>query len=261
MKFENSNKIKSDLESYFQNNQKRLIHKWSHYFDIYERHFSSFRGKPCTILEIGIFHGGSLQMWKDYFGDQVQIYGVDINPNCKELEEENIEIHIGSQSDKAFLRDLKTKIPKVDILVDDGGHNMRQQIITYNELFDHVKDNGIYLCEDTHSSYILEHGGGLKRRGTFIEFSKNFIDQLHAYHSRQSNFQPSEFTKSVDSVHYYDSMVIIEKRLRQEPTDLKSGSESYKSDYHQESKSLKRTILSVVNKVLQKLRLPGIIWR
>ena len=74
---------------YFNNNQKRLIHKWEHYFDIYETHFSRFRDKSPIILEIGVFHGGSLQMWKNYFGKGCKIYGLDIEPRCKSLEEED----------------------------------------------------------------------------------------------------------------------------------------------------------------------------
>ena len=84
-----------------------MIHKWIHYFDIYERHFSRFRNKEVVILEIGVFQGGSLQMWKEYFGDKAKIYGVDIEPQCKTLEEENVKIFIGSQSDRNFLRNLK----------------------------------------------------------------------------------------------------------------------------------------------------------
>ena len=147
------------LEKYFRANEKRQIHKFYHYFDIYDRYFSQYRGKEITFMEIGVFQGGSLQMWKDYFGPQARIIGVDIDPRCKELEEDNIEIHIGSQSDRKFLRDLKTKIPKVDILLDDGGHTMRQQIVTFEELFDHVKPEGLFLCEDLHTSYFLEYGG------------------------------------------------------------------------------------------------------
>lgn len=261
MSFSRAELGKSDLEAYFRNNNKRLIHKWSHYFDIYERHFSRFRGKPVTILEIGIFHGGSLQMWKDYFGEEVTIYGVDINPECKALEEENIEIFIGSQSDRQFLKDLKTKIPPVDILIDDGGHTMRQQKVTYQELFDHVKEEGVYLCEDVHSSYWIEFGGGRRRRGTFIEFSKRLIDSLNAYHTRQPGFAPDQFTRSVDSMHFYDSVVVIEKTKREKPTDLRSGDPSYQSDYEQNQKPWKRIPLMMVNKVLRFLRLPGFIWR
>ena len=50
------------LERYFRRNHGRLIHKWVHYFDIYDRHFSRFRGRPIVVLEFGVFHGGSLQM-------------------------------------------------------------------------------------------------------------------------------------------------------------------------------------------------------
>ncbi|NVK42262.1 MAG: class I SAM-dependent methyltransferase [Oceanospirillaceae bacterium] len=260
MNFNRENLGSSDLEKYFNTNDQRLIHKWNHYFDIYERHFSRYRKRPLVILEIGIFHGGSLQMWKNYFGDEVEIYGVDINPKCKKLEEENIRIYIGSQSDRQFLRQLKSQIPPIDILIDDGGHGMRQQIVTFEELFDHVKADGIYLCEDTHSSYMLEHGGGFKRRGSFIEYTKNFIDYIHAYHSQQRGLQPNFFTKNVDSVHYYDSIVVIEKKKREAPIDKKSGKESYPSNYHIQKTNLKRFVLTLINKILRFFRLPGIFW-
>lgn len=103
-------KKQSDLEKYFRSNTKRLIHKCNNYFDIYERHFSRYRNKNVVLLEIGVSHGGSLQMWKNYFGENCKIYGIDIDPRCKEFEEENIEIFIGSQSDRKFLREVREKI-------------------------------------------------------------------------------------------------------------------------------------------------------
>ncbi|RKR80851.1 methyltransferase family protein [Mucilaginibacter gracilis] len=213
----------NDLQNYFNNNTGRVINKWSQYFDVYDRHFSKYRGKDIVILEIGTFHGGSLQMWKDYFGPKAKIYGIDINPNCKEVEEENIKIMIGSQSDRDFLKKVKSEIPPIDILIDDGGHTMLQQIVTFEELFDHVKSDGIYLCEDLHTSYWMDWGGGYKRHGTFIEYSKNFIDYLHAYHSRQKSFQVNSFTKSVNSLHYYDSVLVIEKRPTPKPISSETG--------------------------------------
>lgn len=69
-----------------------MIHKWIHYFDIYERLFEKFIGKEINILEIGVSHGGSLQMWKEYFGDKATIFGLDIDPLCKSFEEEKINI-------------------------------------------------------------------------------------------------------------------------------------------------------------------------
>jgi len=216
----------NDLEKYFMANTKRRIFKWHHYFEIYERHFSKFRGREINILEIGILHGGSLQMWKDYFGSKAVIYGIDINPKCKKFEEENINIFIGSQSDRNFLRDAKTKIPKVDILIDDGGHTMEQQITSFEELFDHITPDGVYLCEDLHTSYFEEFGGGYKKPGTFIENSKSFIDQINAFHSKNDLLKINPFTESVHSLHYYDSVLVIEKRKMTKPYDLKTGNKS-----------------------------------
>jgi len=250
---------KNKLKKYFDQNDGRLIHKWSHYFDIYEKHFNKYVGKEVVILEIGVFHGGSLRMWKDYFGSNAKIYGVDINPRCKELEEEGIEIFIGSQSDRNFLRNLKTKIPPIDILIDDGGHSMKQQIITFQELYSHVKNEGTYLCEDVHTSYEIAYGGGFKRRNTFIEFSKKLIDSLNAFHSEQGALKENYFTKSTESIHFYDSVVVFEKQMRSKPTDLKSGTPHFDSDGFEETtiQIIKRKIRVPISRVLRWFRFPS----
>lgn len=247
----------NDLEKYFRLNDKRIIHKWQHYFDIYDRHFCKYRNKDIVILEIGVSQGGSLQMWKDYFGDRAKIFGIDINPICKELEEENIKIFIGSQSDRIFLSDLKTKIPPIDILIDDGGHSMTQQIVSYEELFNHIKEDGVYLCEDLHTSYWFEYGGGYKRRGTFIEYSKNFIDSINAYHSHQKKLKVDSFTKSVYSIHYYDSIIVIEKKRKEKPFHEKTGKITFVNKATTENIFLKikkkgaQYILKLINKILR----------
>jgi hypothetical protein len=214
----------NDLEAYFVKNTGNLIHKWQHYFEIYDRHFARYRGTDVHLVEIGIFQGGSLQMWKHYFGPQARIFGVDINPACKQFEEENIRIFIGDQADRLFLRTLAHEIPRIDILIDDGGHTMRQQIATFEELFPHVQPNGIYLCEDIHTSYWRPYGGGYHRRGTFIEYSKEFVDSIHAWHSQQpGRFAVTDFTRSVSGLHFYDSILVIEKSPREKPFDVKTG--------------------------------------
>lgn len=258
----------NDLEKYFRQNDKKLIHKWAHYFDVYDRHFSRFRNKEIVILEIGVSQGGSLQMWKNYFGNQAKIYGIDIDPRCKQLEEENIKIFIGSQSDRNFLKEVKKQIPQIDILIDDGGHTMIQQIVSYEELFDKIKDDGVYLCEDLHTSYWIENGGGYKRRGTFIEYSKNFIDFLNAYHSEQKSLTVNSFTKSVDSIHYYDSIIVIEKRKKEKPYHEKTGHITFdnipiKSDrmIDKIGVTLKRKFILSTNKILRFFRLGGFIWK
>ena len=213
----------NDLEKYFNNNTGKIIDKWEHYFEVYDRHFSKYRGKEIVLLEIGTYYGGSLQMWRSYFGDKAKIYGIDINPNCKQHEDENTKVFIGSQSDREFLKRAISEIPPIDILIDDGGHTMLQQIVSFEELFNYIKPDGVYLCEDLHTSYWMRYGGGHRRRGTFIEYSKDFIDRLNAYHSEEKSLKVDSFTTSVNSLHYYDSMLVIEKRPVTKPGSRTTG--------------------------------------
>ncbi len=246
----------NDLKNYFDNNNNRLIHKWLHYFDVYERYLKRFRGRNIKILEIGVSQGGSLQMWRDYFGPQAQIFGIDINPECKTLEEENIKIFIGSQSDRKFLRNIREEIGQVDILIDDGGHTMKQQIVSFEELFSVVKDNGVYICEDCHTSYWIKFGGGHQRKGTFIELAKKKIDQLNAWHSHESSLSVDEFTKTAKSMHFYDSMVIIEKENVIKPTHRKTG--IYSFSVEPDHNGFKTKTLYYLNYFLRILKLPSI---
>jgi hypothetical protein len=203
----------NDLLCYFENNKKRLIYKWMHYFEIYDRYFSKFRGTDVHFLEIGVSHGGSLQMWKDYFGGKARLFGVDVNPFCQKFEEEQVTIFIGDQADKSFLARLKREMPRLDIVLDDGGHTMEQQINTFEALYPHISAQGIYLCEDTHTSYWKRFGGGYRKRGSFVEHSKNLVDGLHAWHFEKADQKDvSEFTKSTYGIHFYDSIVVLEKR-------------------------------------------------
>ena len=190
------------------------IHKWLHYFQIYEQWFSPYRDKEIVFLEIGVWKGGSLQMWKHYFGKNAKIIGVDIDENCKRLEDDQISIEIGSQEDKNFWHAFKAKYPRVDILLDDGGHTMNQQITTFREMFPHIKDGGLYMCEDCHTSYFDKDkwlGGGLRREGTFIEFMKNIIDEINAFWTGDA--LPITYnTRNLRGLHFYDSIVVAEKK-------------------------------------------------
>lgn len=213
----------NDLQKYFENNQGNLINKWMHYFDIYDQYFHKYRGQEVVFVEIGVFQGGSLQMWKEYFGEKAKIYGIDINPACKQFEDEQITILIGDQEDKNFLAEVKKQIPQIDILLDDGGHTMKQQINTFEILFDHIKDGGVFLCEDLHTSYWWRYGGGLRRRGTFIEYSKRLVDDMHAWYSSSNNFKITKYTQSIRAIHFYDSIVVMEKESIVKPVAKQTG--------------------------------------
>jgi len=242
----------NDLEKYFTSNKGRLIHKYHHYFEIYERHFSRYRGTDVHIVEFGVSQGGSLQMWKDYFGPDCKIYGIDINPNCSQFAEDGVQIFIGDQEDRTFLKSLAEKIPRIDILIDDGGHMMKQQINTFEELFYKVEENGVYLCEDLHTSYWSGYGGGYKNRNSYIEYSKQFIDYINAWHSKTSRLSVNEFTKSVHSLHYYDSILVIEKRTIEKPVHSRIGTQLF-PDYEVPKKSFTARIKKEFNRLFRRL--------
>lgn len=212
----------SNLEREFLLGEHNRSWKLLHYFEVYNRHMSRVADKDhVTIMEIGVQGGGSLQVWKKVFGPKAKIIGVDIDPSCKQYEDDQITIFIGDQEDRDFWGTVKKSIPSVDILVDDGGHYMGQQIVTFEEMFPHLTENGIYICEDTATSYApKEYGSGYRKNHTFIEYSKNFVDYLHAWLSKDSALEVNEYTKSMHSVHYYPGMVVVEKKKMYPPVCL-----------------------------------------
>lgn len=214
----------NELRAYFESNPGRMIHKWTHYFEIYERHLARYRGRDVVLVEIGVYQGGSLQMWKHYFGEHAQIWGIDVHPKCGQFAEEQINIRIGDQGDAVFLESLARQLPRIDVLIDDGGHTMREQRTTFETLFPRIAEDGVYICEDLHTSYWPEYGGGLRDPRSFIEFSKSLIDRLNAWHSKDPEaLAVSDFTRSAYGLHYYDSMLVIEKRRREPPVDRRTG--------------------------------------
>lgn len=221
-------KDENPLLTYFERNPGRMMSKWMHYFDIYHRHFARFRNRPCTVVEIGVYHGGSLQMWREYFGAQARIVGVDINPRVTEIDTPGVEIVVGDQGDERFLQELARKLGPIDILIDDGGHTMRQQLVTLQTLYPALSSDGVILVEDTHTSYWRNFGGGLRSPGTFIEFCKLLVDELNAWHSRDSNsLSPSPFTRMTQSLHFYDSVVVIERGDHPKPVERQTGTPSF----------------------------------
>ena len=216
------------LAEYFYGNRGRLMVKWHHYFDVYHRHFAPFRGHAPVVIEIGVFHGGSLQMWRDYFGPGARIVGIDVDPRCRELEEDGIAILIGDQADRKFLAEVRRRYPRVDIVIDDGGHTMAQQITSFEELYPHIQPHGVYLCEDIHTSIFPQFGGGYRRQGTFLEYSKGLVDRLYAWYSAEpERFSVDALTRSTYALHFYDSVLVVEKRPIEPPQVFETGRPSF----------------------------------
>jgi SAM-dependent methyltransferase len=209
----------------FLTNEQRVIHKWKHYFPVYEQHFSRFVNRDVTFLEIGCGEGGSLQLWKRFLGPHARIIGIDLVPECAAFAEDQIEIRIGDQSDPDFLRSVVAEFGAPDVVLDDGSHVMAHVQASFDVLYPAVSRTGVYLVEDLHTAYWDEYGGGLNRQDTFITHCKQLIDELNADHTRGA-LEPTNFTRSTHSMHFYDSIVVFEKGRHTEKFAPKIGQSS-----------------------------------
>jgi hypothetical protein len=175
------------------------------YFQTYEELFNEYVGKEIVFVEIGVLHGGSLLMWKEYFGPKARIIGVDLDPKAKDLEKKGFEIFIGSQSDKFFWKNFYSEVGKIDVLLDDGGHESDQQIITVSEAVNNTNDNGTIVIEDVHTSYLKRFGN--PSSVSFINYSKHLIDVINSRFPGVEN--KNEFKKKIYSVLFYNSIVAL----------------------------------------------------
>lgn len=175
------------------------IWKWTHYPEIYHRHFQKFVGTDVHVMEIGIFSGGSLDMWRHYFGPRCRVIGVDIEPACRVYRSPGVDVMIGDQSDRRFWAKVRTEHPRVDILIDDGGHHPEHQIITFEEMLPHLSPGGVYLCEDVHGA------------------PNYFSSYLAGLSGRLNSGSVQTIAGAVDSVHLYPFVAVIEKRVSERP--------------------------------------------
>lgn len=200
-------------------NSPYMSYKHSTYFDVYDRLFGPYAGKKITFIEVGVLNGGSLFMWREFFGKDARIVGIDLNPAAKKWEKDGFEIFIGSQSDRSFWKKVLAEVGEVDVLLDDGGHTFEQQIITVEEVLPHVRDGGLILVEDTHTSYMKEFGG--PSRYSFVEYAKNIVDGIN---HRFAGIKGKREEKQIFSVSFFDSFVAFDvsralSGLPSEPTD------------------------------------------
>jgi len=199
-----------DLWADFLTNQDKVIHKWEHYFPIYERYFQPWRNRSLTFLEIGVAKGGSLQMWRRAFGPLARIVGIDIDPKCRRHEGPGVFVRIGDQSDAGFLRSVIDEFGAPDIVLDDGSHQMAHIRASFDFLYPRLPKNGVYMVEDLHTAYWDEYGGGLREPQSFIAHAKSLIDQLNADHARGA-LQADAFSRDTFSIAFFDSVVVFEK--------------------------------------------------
>jgi hypothetical protein len=178
--------------------------KHSTYFQVYEELLSQYKNKAFTFVEVGVLNGGSLFMWREFFGDKARIIGIDLNPLAKKWEKDGFEIHIGSQSNPEFWDEFFKDVGMIDVLLDDGGHTEEQQIVTTSKCAPFINDGGMLIVEDVHTSYL--NGAGNPSKYSFISYAKNIVDAINS-RNPEVNFSENPLKKRIYSATFYDSIV------------------------------------------------------
>ncbi|MEM8979755.1 MAG: class I SAM-dependent methyltransferase [Pseudomonadota bacterium] len=210
-----------DLLELFVGNEGPIVHKWHHYIPIYERYFAPFRATDFKFLEIGVNKGGSLQMWRKYFGTKATICSIDINPDCAQFDGQAGMVRIGSQDDPDFLRDVVAEMGGLDLVLDDGSHHMTHITKTLDILYPLLSTPGIYMVEDLHTAYWPKFGGGPGEENFFNYLTKRMHD-MHHWYSGQAAERP-DLAQSFSCLHVHDSIAVIEKAQVFSPVHSKIG--------------------------------------
>ena len=188
--------------------------KWNNYFEIHEKHLNKFVSKSPKVLEIGIFEGGSLEMWAKYFGEGTKVVGVDIDPKFLEHKYDyDVEIVIGDQGNPEFWNNFHTTHEGFDFILDDGGHTMDQQITTLEKCWPLLNEGGIIMIEDIHTSYHAHYGS--EGPTNFVRYvGDNLIHMpMHQHwHRSQTDERICDIFRDLHSFTIYNGIVVFEKR-------------------------------------------------
>jgi hypothetical protein len=125
------------------------------YLEWYDPILESFVLNEIKLLEIGIYEGGSLLLWRDYF-PKGTIVGIDIRIKVDFSNEKRVHVFQGAQQDTKFLSEVarKTAPEGFDIIIDDASHFGDLTKIAFWHLFDnHLKPSGLYVIEDWGTGY------------------------------------------------------------------------------------------------------------
>lgn len=200
----------SDLGRIYDGKVGNPVNKWHHYIEIYESHLARFRGTDFRMLEIGVQRGGSIEMWREYFGPAATIYGIDIDPKCKRFDGIAGQIRIGSQDDPGFLKAVIAEMGGVDVIIDDGSHDSQHIKSSFDVLFPLLSDGGVYVVEDLHCAYWPHYSGGYRWRWSFINEAKRMIDDMHHWYHTKG--QRNEAARGhLKAMHVYDSVIVFDK--------------------------------------------------
>ena len=189
------------------------------YTKLYHIHFNQIRKQNIIILEIGVggyndldYGGNSLRMWKKYF-NSCQIFGIDIYDKSN-LEEKRIKIFQGDQKDTKFLSDVILNIGNPNIIIDDGSHINQDIIVSFIHLFSYLKSGGMYVIEDTQTSYLDSYGGDsldIQNPKTTMNYFKQLIDSVNSNDIQSNEKLKSHLLVEIKKIHFYHNIIFIVK--------------------------------------------------
>ncbi len=211
------NHYTGDLLDIYVQGGPQLVHKWHHYLPIYDRYFSPWRNRPLRFLEIGVSKGGSLSMWRKYFGADAVIFGIDIDEACRAYNGIDGQVRIGSQADPDFLNRVFKEMGGIDIVLDDGSHDMKHIKASLDVLLPQVTEGGIYMIEDLHTAYWPAWGGGVSARGNFYNQIREMIDDMHHWYHDAGTRHPG-LAQHYSAIHIHDSICVLDKVSPVRPT-------------------------------------------
>jgi hypothetical protein len=155
--------IDSTLKKIYAEHTGKVSDKWSLYLEEYDRIFKEYRQKSLNMLEVGVHNGGSLEIWAKYFHNGQHFVGSDINPECSKLlfDDARITVVIGDINSDKTQKDIKSIVSSFDIIIDDGSHISSDIVKKFAKYFPLLNDEGLFVVEDLHCSYLEEFEGGL----------------------------------------------------------------------------------------------------
>lgn len=223
---------KALLGWWYRNDLNRLARlfgtdKWgSHWYtQHYQRYFAPLRNKRLNILEIGVggyefsnAGGGSLRMWKAYFRKS-RIVGIDLYDK-HHLSEHRIDIRQCDQTDSEALLRLSSEYGGFDIIIDDGSHLNGHVIKTFQLLFPLLRQNGIYVVEDTQTAYWPTWGGGISNPQTSMAFFKGLVDTLNHVEYPIANYEPDYFDQHVVEIAFFHNLIFVRKGNNDEKANI-----------------------------------------
>ena len=152
-----------------------------------------------------------MRIWREFFS-KANICGIDIDK--KNFRINNTNILQGDQSDLNFLKSLVSKYKKFDIIIDDGSHQAKHIIASFNYLFNYLSDNGLYVIEDLQTSYIPRYGGSrinLKKKKSSMNFIKSLTDSINYEKNNRPFFKKNKFDGLIKSINFHQNIVFIYK--------------------------------------------------